>query len=162
MISSFLVVMLDAGEVSSTKWRGSGEVFAACTSCRSDPYQTFQGTHHQGQRRISVNHSGFNLLSSNIIWTVCRRVNLGSTSALPLYTIDVEVAVQLCGARGGGQAAARALYWVANKGLSLMLVLDSERERNAAILLARRFADDQNVSSSLTLLSQSDLSLQCG
>nr|XP_024364857.1 stomatal closure-related actin-binding protein 1-like isoform X3 [Physcomitrium patens]PNR27578.1 hypothetical protein PHYPA_029730 [Physcomitrium patens] len=53
--------------------------------------------------------------------------------------------IQLCGARGGGQAASRALYWVANKGLSLMLVLDSERERNAAILLARRFARDQNV-----------------
>ncbi len=54
--------------------------------------------------------------------------------------------MQLCGARGGGQAAARALYWVPNKGLSLMLVLESERERNAAIMLARRFACDQNVS----------------
>ncbi len=54
--------------------------------------------------------------------------------------------LQLCGARGGGQAAARALYWVPNKGLSLMLVLESERERNAAIMLARRFACDQNVS----------------
>lgn len=54
--------------------------------------------------------------------------------------------MQLCGARGGGQAASRALYWVANKSLSLMLVLESERERNAAILLARRFARDQNVS----------------
>ncbi|XP_024378923.1 stomatal closure-related actin-binding protein 1 [Physcomitrium patens] len=53
--------------------------------------------------------------------------------------------VQLCGARGGGQAASRALYWVANKSVSLMLVLESERERNAAILLARRFARDQNV-----------------
>lgn len=53
--------------------------------------------------------------------------------------------IQLCGARGGGQAASRALYWVANKSHSLMLVLESERERNAAILLARRFARDQNV-----------------
>ena len=62
--------------------------------------------------------------------------------------------VQLCGARGGGQAAVRALYWVANKNLSLMLVLESERERNAAILLARRFARDQNVSSGLRPLVQ--------
>ncbi len=54
--------------------------------------------------------------------------------------------MQLCGARGAGQAAVRSLYWVANKGLSLMLVLESERERNAAILLARRFASNQNVS----------------
>jgi len=53
--------------------------------------------------------------------------------------------LQLCGARGGGQATSRALYWVASKSLSLMLVLESERERNAAILLARRFARDQNV-----------------
>lgn len=62
--------------------------------------------------------------------------------------------VQLCGARGGGQAAVRALYWVANKSLSLMLVLESERERNAAILLARRFARDQNVSVELLPLVQ--------
>ena len=57
--------------------------------------------------------------------------------------------MQVCGARGGGQAAARALYWVANKSLSFILVLESERERNAAILLARRFARDQNVSPGL-------------
>ncbi len=59
--------------------------------------------------------------------------------------------MQLCGARGGGQAAMRSLYWVANKGLSLMLVLESERERNAAIMLSRRFASDQNVSCSLSI-----------
>jgi hypothetical protein len=58
--------------------------------------------------------------------------------------------LQLCGARGGGQAASRALYWVANKSVSLMLVLESERERNAAILLARRFARDQDVSLQIT------------
>ncbi len=57
----------------------------------------------------------------------------------------IGYAMQLCGARGAGQAAVRSLYWVANKGLSLMLVLESERERNAAILLARRFASNQNV-----------------
>jgi hypothetical protein len=64
----------------------------------------------------------------------------------------IGYAMQLCGARGAGQAAVRSLYWVANKGLSLMLVLESERERNAAILLARRFASNQNV----TLLGPDD------
>ncbi|CAK9881078.1 unnamed protein product [Sphagnum jensenii] len=58
---------------------------------------------------------------------------------------DYSSTIWLCGARGGGQAAMRSLYWVANKGLSLMLVLESERERNAAIMLSRRFASDQNV-----------------
>jgi hypothetical protein len=58
------------------------------------------------------------------------------------HLIDFE---QLCGARGGGDAAVRSLYWVAHKNLTFMLVLDTERERNAAILLARRFAFDCNV-----------------
>jgi len=65
---------------------------------------------------------------------------------LPYFKAIIGYAMQLCGARGAGQAAVRSLYWVANKGLSLMLVLESERERNAAILLARRFASNQNVS----------------
>uniref|UniRef100_A0A7I4CH18 Stomatal closure-related actin-binding protein PH domain-containing protein n=1 Tax=Physcomitrium patens TaxID=3218 RepID=A0A7I4CH18_PHYPA len=58
---------------------------------------------------------------------------------------EYSSSMQLCGARGGGDAAARSLYWVANKSLTFMLVLDSERERNAAIMLARRFAYDCNV-----------------
>lgn len=61
-------------------------------------------------------------------------------------TCGKNVMVQLCGARGAGDAAAQGLYWVAKKGLSFMLALASERERNAAIMLARRFAFDSNVS----------------
>jgi hypothetical protein len=71
---------------------------------------------------------------------------------LSYFKAVIGYAMQLCGARGAGQAAVRSLYWVANKGLSLMLVLESERERNAAILLARRFASNQNV----TLLGPDD------
>jgi hypothetical protein len=58
---------------------------------------------------------------------------------------EYSSAMQLCGARGGGDAAVRSLYWVAHKNLTFMLVLDTERERNAAILLARRFAFDCNI-----------------
>ncbi|KAJ7280479.1 hypothetical protein O6H91_Y373000 [Diphasiastrum complanatum] len=54
-------------------------------------------------------------------------------------------AMQLCGARGGGEAAALCLFWIAKKGQSFMLGFESERERNAAIMLARRFAFDCNV-----------------
>ncbi|KAG8660236.1 stomatal closure-related actin-binding protein 1 [Manihot esculenta] len=53
--------------------------------------------------------------------------------------------MQLCGVRGGGNAATQALYWQVNKGLSFVLAFESERERNAAIMLARRFAFDCNI-----------------
>ncbi|KAK9273178.1 hypothetical protein L1049_017985 [Liquidambar formosana] len=53
--------------------------------------------------------------------------------------------MQLCGVRGGGNAAAQALFWQANKGLSFVLAFEAERERNAAIMLARRFAFDCNI-----------------
>ncbi|KAJ0238984.1 Stomatal closure-related actin-binding protein 1 [Hirschfeldia incana] len=54
-------------------------------------------------------------------------------------------AMQLCGVRGGGNAAAQAVYWQAKKGVSFVVAFESERERNAAIMLARRFACDCNV-----------------
>lgn len=53
--------------------------------------------------------------------------------------------MQLCGVRGGGNAASQALFWLAKKGLSFALAFESERERNAAIMLARRFAFDCNI-----------------
>ncbi|XP_059665447.1 stomatal closure-related actin-binding protein 1-like [Cornus florida] len=53
--------------------------------------------------------------------------------------------MQLCGVRGGGNAAAQALFWQAKTGLSFVLACESERERNAAIMLARRFAFDCNI-----------------
>ncbi|KAK6164069.1 hypothetical protein DH2020_000933 [Rehmannia glutinosa] len=53
--------------------------------------------------------------------------------------------MQLCGVRGGGNAAAQAVYWQAKVGLSFVLAFESERERNAAIMLARRFAFDCNI-----------------
>ncbi|KAK8582156.1 hypothetical protein V6N13_145137 [Hibiscus sabdariffa] len=53
--------------------------------------------------------------------------------------------MQLCGVRGGGNAAAQALFWQAKKGFSVVLAFESERDRNAAIMLARRFAFDCNI-----------------
>ncbi|MBA0658142.1 hypothetical protein Goklo_010375 [Gossypium klotzschianum] len=61
--------------------------------------------------------------------------------------------MQLCGVRGGGNAAAQALFWQAKKGFSVVLAFESERERNAAIMLARRFAFDCNVSSKFSLFN---------
>ncbi|KAK9939420.1 hypothetical protein M0R45_016116 [Rubus argutus] len=56
-----------------------------------------------------------------------------------------SASMQLCGVRGGGNAAAQALFWQVKQGLSFVLAFESERERNAAIMLARRFAFDCNI-----------------
>lgn len=63
---------------------------------------------------------------------------------------------QLCGIRGGGNAAAQALFWQAKVGETFILAFESERERNAAIMLARRFAFDCNVSIDV-LIAQSKI-----
>ncbi|KAH6818678.1 stomatal closure actin-binding-like protein [Perilla frutescens var. frutescens] len=53
--------------------------------------------------------------------------------------------MQLCGFRGGGNSAAKSLFWQARKGQSFVLVFDSERERNGALIFARKYALDCNV-----------------
>eukprot|EP00250_Pteridium_aquilinum_P008557 c18033_g1_i2 orf=148-1515(+) len=64
-----------------------------------------------------------------------------STKAKEPYSASM----QLCGVRGGGLAAAQGLFWQAKKGLSFVLAFESARERNAAIMLARRFSFDCNI-----------------
>uniref|UniRef100_A0A5B7AGK3 Stomatal closure-related actin-binding protein 3 n=1 Tax=Davidia involucrata TaxID=16924 RepID=A0A5B7AGK3_DAVIN len=56
-----------------------------------------------------------------------------------------STSMQLSGFRGGGNSAAKSLFWQARKGQSFVLVFESERERNAAIMLARRYSLDCNV-----------------
>nr|GMD23027.1 stomatal closure-related actin-binding protein 1-like [Ipomoea batatas] len=56
-----------------------------------------------------------------------------------------STSMQLCGVRGGGNAAAQAAFWQAKEGLSFILAFETERERNAAIMLARRFSFDCNI-----------------
>ncbi|KAL8159405.1 hypothetical protein V2J09_000942 [Rumex salicifolius] len=53
--------------------------------------------------------------------------------------------MQLCGVRGGGNAASQAVFWQVNPGLSFILAFESARDRNAAIMLVRRFAFDCNI-----------------
>ncbi|KAL0428449.1 UNVERIFIED_CONTAM: Stomatal closure-related actin-binding protein 2 [Sesamum latifolium] len=53
--------------------------------------------------------------------------------------------MQLCGFRGGGNLAGKSLFWQARKGQSFVLVFGSERERNGALILARKYAFDCNV-----------------
>ncbi|XP_022872079.1 stomatal closure-related actin-binding protein 2-like [Olea europaea var. sylvestris] len=53
--------------------------------------------------------------------------------------------MQLCGFRGGGNFAAKSIFWQARKGYSFVLVFESERERNGALILTRKNALDCNV-----------------
>lgn len=53
--------------------------------------------------------------------------------------------MQLCGVRGGGDAAPQAMFWQPCEDLSLVLGFETARERNSAIMLARRFAIDCNI-----------------
>jgi hypothetical protein len=53
--------------------------------------------------------------------------------------------MQLCGFRGGGSSAAKSIFWQARKGQSFILVFESEHDRNAALVLARKYALDSNV-----------------
>ncbi|KAL4607398.1 hypothetical protein ACB092_09G170900 [Castanea dentata] len=53
--------------------------------------------------------------------------------------------MQLCGGRGDINNSAKALFWQARKGLSYVLTFESERDRNAAVMLARKYAFDCNV-----------------
>lgn len=52
--------------------------------------------------------------------------------------------LQLCGVRTNANTAARSLFWQPRKGLSFVLTFESERDRNAAIMLARKYAYDCN------------------
>ncbi|KAL3637111.1 Stomatal closure-related actin-binding protein 3 [Castilleja foliolosa] len=53
--------------------------------------------------------------------------------------------MQLCGFRGGGNSAAKSLFWQSQKGQSFVLVFESERERNGVLVLARKYAFDCSV-----------------
>lgn len=64
-----------------------------------------------------------------------------STKAKESYSTSM----QLCGVRGSGSAAAQSLFWQAGRGLSFVLAFESVRERNVAIMLAKRYAFDCNI-----------------
>ncbi|KAK8514618.1 hypothetical protein V6N12_057517 [Hibiscus sabdariffa] len=51
----------------------------------------------------------------------------------------------LCGTRGDANAPAKSLFWQPRKGLSYVLTFESHKERNAAIMVARKHALDCSV-----------------
>ena len=49
-------------------------------------------------------------------------------------------ALQVCGARGGGDGAAQGVFLAFAAGQAFMLACESSRQRNVCILLIRTFA----------------------
>ena len=64
-----------------------------------------------------------------------------------IYSHIFAFLLKLCGVRGDANAPAKSLFWQPRKGLSYVLTFESERERNAAIMVARKHALDCSVSS---------------
>ncbi|KAL8162310.1 hypothetical protein V2J09_013799 [Rumex salicifolius] len=58
-----------------------------------------------------------------------------------------SLSMQLYGVRSGINSASKALFWQARKGVSFVLTFESEKERNATIILARKYALDCNLKS---------------
>jgi len=69
-----------------------------------------------------------------------------------------STSMQFGGVRGGVSVASKSLFWQARKGLSYVLTLESERDRNATIIIARKCALDCHVSKFLCTI---ELSLLC-
>ncbi|KAG5395611.1 hypothetical protein IGI04_017425 [Brassica rapa subsp. trilocularis] len=89
--------------------------------------------------------NGQDHVSRSHVFTVGKaRVKLSRgwiTKAREIYSNSM----QLCGVRGNANAPAKALFWQPRKGLSFLLTFESEQERNAAIVLSRKYAYDCNV-----------------
>ncbi|KAI4304767.1 hypothetical protein MLD38_040238 [Melastoma candidum] len=95
---------------------------------------------------VIIQMSGMDHLSESIhvlhIGKMRIKLTKGTTTVAKEY---YSSSMQLCGVRGGGNAAPQALFWQVRNRTSYVLAFESERERNAAILLARRFAYDCNI-----------------
>ncbi|TKY46634.1 Stomatal closure-related actin-binding protein 1 [Spatholobus suberectus] len=101
---------------------------------------------HDSEFNVVVTQTGSDLPTESIhvlhVGKMRMKLSKGKTTIAKEY---YSSSMQLCGVRGGGNAAAQAVFWLPKQGLSFVLAFESERERNAAIMLARRFAFDCNI-----------------
>ncbi|KAB5541076.1 hypothetical protein DKX38_014050 [Salix brachista] len=143
----------DVGRVLQAEIISDGQQFSLSTTCPIDPaaglgsYVEALVRKHDVEFNVIVTQTnGVDHPSESIhvlhVGKMRMKLRKGkSTNAKEYYSTSM----QLCGVRGGGNAAAQALFWQAKKGLSFVLAFESARERNAAIMLARRFAFDCNI-----------------
>ncbi|KAJ6896005.1 hypothetical protein NC651_022284 [Populus alba x Populus x berolinensis] len=143
----------DVGRVLQAEIISDGQQFSLSSTCPIDPAA---GLGSYVEALVRKHDVEFNVIvtqtngvdhpseSIHVLHVGKMRIKLRkgkSTNAKEYYSTSM----QLCGVRGGGNAAAQALFWQAKKGLSFVLAFESARERNAAIMLARRFAFDCNI-----------------
>ncbi|KAJ6777494.1 STOMATAL CLOSURE-RELATED ACTIN-BINDING PROTEIN 1 [Salix koriyanagi] len=138
----------DVGRVLQAEIISEGQQFTLTTTCAIDPaaglgsYVEALVRKHDVEFNVVVTQmNGLDHTSESIhvlhVGKMRMKLRKGKLSIAKEY---YSTSMQLCGVRGGGNAAAQALFWQAKKGLSFVLAFESARERNAAIMLARRFA----------------------
>lgn len=118
----------------------------SCIYCWKGEDKAVPRMDHKGQRNLFNLHAG-NLEHVNVIVTLFTLwLFLWLYWSFFLSSLNGLVTFQLCGVRGNANVPAMALFWQLRKGLTFLLTFESEQERNAAIVLARKYADDCNVS----------------
>ncbi|KAJ6315415.1 hypothetical protein OIU78_018829 [Salix suchowensis] len=143
----------DVGRVLQAEIISDGQQFTLTTTCAIDPaaglgsYVEALVRKHDVEFNVVVTQmNGLDHTSESIhvlhVGKMRMKLRKGKLTIAKEY---YSTSMQLCGVRGGGNAAAQALFWQAKKGLSFVLAFESARERNAAIMLARRFAFDCNI-----------------
>ncbi|KAG6792949.1 hypothetical protein POTOM_002115 [Populus tomentosa] len=143
----------DVGRVLQAEIISDGQQFTLTTTCAIDPaaglgsYVEALVRKHDVEFNVVVTQmNGLDHTSESIhvlhVGKMRMKLRKGKSTIAKEY---YSTSMQLCGVRGGGNAAAQALFWQAKKGVSFVLAFESARERNAAIMLARRFAFDCNI-----------------
>ncbi|RID61012.1 hypothetical protein BRARA_E00190 [Brassica rapa] len=142
----------DVGRVIQADILCNGQKFTVTTE---GPINTASGLQSRVESLMRKSNSEFTVVISQMngqdhvsrshVFTVGKaRVKLSRgwiTKAREIYSNSM----QLCGVRGNANAPAKALFWQPRKGLSFLLTFESEQERNAAIVLSRKYAYDCNV-----------------
>ncbi|KAH0924641.1 hypothetical protein HID58_016897 [Brassica napus] len=144
----------DVGRVIQADILCNGQKFTVTTE---GPINTASGLQSRVESLMRKSNSEFTVMvvisqmngqdhvSRSHVFTVGKaRVKLSRgwiTKAREIYSNSM----QLCGVRGNANAPAKALFWQPRKGLSFLLTFESEQERNAAIVLSRKYAYDCSV-----------------
>ncbi|XP_020883148.1 stomatal closure-related actin-binding protein 2 isoform X2 [Arabidopsis lyrata subsp. lyrata] len=142
----------DVGRVIQADIVSNGQKFTVTTD---GPINTAAGLQSRVEALLRKSNSEFTVVISQMngqdhasrshVFTVGKaRIKLSRgwiTKAREIYSTSM----QLCGVRGNANVPAKALFWQLRKGLTFLLTFESEQERNSAIVLARTYAYDCNV-----------------
>eukprot|EP00193_Tetraselmis_chui_P010388 CAMPEP_0177770170 /NCGR_PEP_ID=MMETSP0491_2-20121128/10765_1 /TAXON_ID=63592 /ORGANISM="Tetraselmis chuii, Strain PLY429" /LENGTH=532 /DNA_ID=CAMNT_0019287333 /DNA_START=144 /DNA_END=1742 /DNA_ORIENTATION=+ len=72
-------------------------------------------------------------------------VEIMSSSGKVKFKAEYTQSMQVCGARGGGDAASHGVYLCLQPNLALMLACENAHDRNVCIMLIRQFALKHNI-----------------